>query len=311
MTGGGDRDAPRRAATAAHAAPASWLTFALIWTIAAVVVALVWTTITAQVRFERSQTIAAAIRDNQNRVIAFERYVVRTLDAADVAARYLAAKYRDRGLPRPPADRPLLIQDPVTSNPLFTAVIVADREGDVVATTLPGIPAMNIAAWDAVRVLSARSIDRLLIGRPLMSPRLNRPMVALTRRIDRADGSFGGTVTLQVDVARFIAFTEGATDRNSDVISVIRLDGITIARRTGGRFSFGENLTGTLVMRQQMQRPNGTYLGPSSLDGIVRWFSHRRLADYPIFVTSGVGRAEILAPVEARGARYRGGGALL
>ncbi len=311
MTKGGDRDAPRRAETAAPAASASWLTFALIWIIAAVVVALVWTTITAQMRFERSQAIAAAIRDNQNRVIAFERYVVRTLDAADVAARYLAAKYRDGGLPRPPDGRPLLIEDAVTSNPLFTAVVVANSDGDVVATTLPDVPAMNIARWDAVQTLSAAPADRLLIGRPLMSPRLKRPMVALTRRIDRPDGSFGGTVTLQVDVARFIAFSEGATDRRSDVISVIRLDGITIARRTGGRFSFGENLAGKLVMRMQMRRPNGTYLGPSSLDGMMRWFSHRRLADYPIFVTSGIGRGEILAPVEARGARYRGGGALL
>lgn len=311
MIDGGDRDTLRRAGAAAHAAPAAWLTLALIWTIAAVVIALVWTTIAAQVRFDRSQTVAAAIRDNQNRVIAFERYVVRTLDAADVAARYLAAKYRDGGLPHAPGERPIVIRDPVTSNPLFTAVIVADAKGEVVATTLPGIPAMNISVWDNVRALAERPSDRLLIGRPLISPRLNRPMVALTRRIDRPDGSFGGTVTLQVDVARFIAFTEGATDRNSDVISVIRRDGITIARRTGGRFSFGENLTGTLVMRQQQRRPNGTYLGPSSLDGIVRWFSHRRLADYPLFVTSGVGRVEILAPVEARAERYRAGGGLL
>lgn len=159
---------------------------------------------------------------------------------------------------RTPGERPIVIRDPVTSNPLFTAVIVADAKGEVVATTLPGIPAMNISVWDNVRALAERPSDRLLIGRPLISPRLNRPMVALTRRIDRPDGSFGGTVTLQVDVARFIAFTEGATDRNSDVISVIRRDGITIARRTGGRFSFGENLTGTLVMRQQQRRPSST-----------------------------------------------------
>ena len=170
---------------------------------------------------------------------------------------------------------------------------------------------MNIAHWDTVRHLSAHRSDRLLIGRPRISPRLQQPMVALTRRVDRPDGSFGGTVTLQIEVARFIAFTEGATDRQSDLISVVRLDGITIARRTGGRFSFGEDLSGTLVMRQQMLNPNGTYLGPSSLDGIVRWFSHRRLADYPIFVTSGIGKLETLSPVEARAASYRGGGALL
>ncbi len=309
VTGGGKRQG--RTATAAQGVPAAWLTLALIWTIAAVVIALVWTTIVAQVRFERAQAIDAAVRDNQNRVIAFERYVVRTLEAADVAARYLAGKYRDGDLRRSSDGRPTLIADPVTGNPLFSAVIVADARGDVVGVTLPGIPAMNIASWDAVRDLSTRPSDRLMIGRPMMSPRLGKPMVALTRRIDRDDGSFGGTVTLQIEVARFIAFSEGATDRPSDLISVIRLDGITIARRTAGRFSFGENLSGTLVMRQQMAHPNGTYLGPSSLDSVVRWFSHRRLADYPLFVTSGIGLRETLAPVEARARSYRGGGAML
>lgn len=311
MTAGGNRQAQQRAAAAGLGVPASWLTLALIWTIAAVIVGLIWTTIIAQVGFERRQAVTTAIRDNQNRVLAFERYVVRTLDAADVAARYLAARYREGALPQVVNESPALITDPVTSNPLFTTVIVADANGDVVGTSLPGLPAMNVGIWDNIRTLATAPSDRLLIGRPLMSPRLGKPMVALTRRIERADGSFGGTVTLQVEVARFIAFSEGASDRRSDVISVIRLDGITLARRTGGKFSFGENLAGKLVMKQQMLHPNGTYLGPSALDGIVRWFSHRRLADYPIFVTSGVGRAEILGPVEARAASYRAGGALL
>src|SRR3546814_15903578 len=58
------------------------------------------------------------------------------------------------------------------------------------------------------------------------------------------------------------------------------------------------------VMKVQAQHPNGTYLGPGGLDGIVRYFSHRRLADYPLFVTVGVERAEILAPLIARRNAY-------
>ncbi|MFC3711525.1 ATP-binding protein [Sphingoaurantiacus capsulatus] len=297
--------------TAGLGAPASWLALALIWTIAAVVLGLIWTTIVAQVQFERSQAIEGAIRDNQNRVLAFERYVLRTLDAADVATRNLAEKYRN-GLPTPRADGgPATISDPVIANPLFAAVLVADANADLVGATVDGLPPLNIGNWGSVRRIAQAPHDRVMIGIPRISPRLGKPMIGLTRRIDRPDGSYAGSVTLQLEVARFIAFTEGAADRPSDLISVVRLDGITIARRTGGRFSFGENLAGTLVMRQQLRDPNGTYLGPSSLDGVVRWFSHRRLPDYAIFVTSGIGHEEILAPVDARAGRYRGGGALL
>ena len=42
-------------------------------------------------------------------------------------------------------------------------------------------------------------------------------------------------------------------------------------------------------MAEQAANPNGTYVGPSGLDGIVRYFSHRRLEKYGAFVTVGVG----------------------
>lgn len=307
----GDRLTRARAVAAGIVPPTSRRALALIWVLGAAVITLIWTTIAQQVAFERRQAVEAAVRDNQNRVIAFERYVVRTLEAADVAARHLAELHQSGSLRRRPDGRPALIADPVTRNALFAAAFVADANGDVVGSTLDGVPATNIATWEAPRALAAAPTDRLLVGRPMMSPLLGKPMVALTRRIDRPDGGFGGTVTVQLEVARFIAFTEGASDRTSDVISVNRLDGITIARRTGGRFSFGENLAGKLVMRMQMRDPNITYLGPSSLDGIIRWFSHRRLPDYSLFVTSGIGYDEALAPVKARAASYRAGGALL
>src|SRR3546814_8797641 len=101
------------------------------------------------------------------------------------------------------------------------------------------------------------------------------------------------------DLDRFTDFYSEAAVRPTDVLSVIGLDGITRARRTGTKASSGVDLRGMQVMKVQAQHPNGTYLGPGGLDGIVRYFSHRRLADYPLFVTVGVERAESLAPLSS------------
>src|SRR3546814_13770657 len=57
-------------------------------------------------------------------------------------------------------------------------------------------------------------------------------------------------------------------------------------------------------MSVQAQRPLGTVRGLGGLYVIGRYFSHRRLADYPLFVTVGVERAEILAPLIARRNAY-------
>ena len=293
-------------------------TLLLIGSLSGLVIAFLWLAILSQTRHEHEAAIVSSVRDSRNRVIAFERYVVRTLEAAELAARHQAELYVRSGVVGPTGGSPVPkhIVDPVAADPLFAAITVVDSAGDAVATTISGAPPRNLATMtDASRELFDRlrgsRSERLVIGRPMMSRLLGRPLVALGRRIANPDGSFGGAVIVQVDVSRFVAFAEGAVARESDVLSAIRLDGITIARRTAGKLSYGEDLRGKLVMRMQMRNPNGTYLGPSALDGVWRYFSHRRLADYPIFVTSGVGYDEILAPVRARAQRYYAGGALL
>ena len=84
-----------------------------------------------------------------------------------------------------------------------------------------------------------------------------------------------------------------------DVMTVIGLDGIVRASLRNGRVS----ASGGNVQRHAGDGapaaaiPNGTFLSPSPLDGQVRYFSHRRLRDYPLFVTYGVLEAEVLAAV--------------
>ena len=291
-------------------------TLVLIGSLSGLVIAFLWLAIISQSRHEREAAIVTSVRDSRNRVLAFERYVVRTLEAAELAARHQAEMYVRLGASTDRSGAPERITNPVAADPLFAAVTVVDADGDAVATTVPNAPPRNLVTMSATSLQFFEALrrgrsDRLVIGRPRMSPILGRPVVALGQRIDNSDGSFGGAVVVQIDVARFVAFAEGAVARKSDVLSAIRLDGITIARRTAGKLGYGEDLRGKLVMRMQMRNPNGTYLGPSALDGIPRYFSHRRLADYPIFVTSGVGYDEILAPARARAQRYYVGGALL
>jgi signal transduction histidine kinase len=53
-------------------------------------------------------------------------------------------------------------------------------------------------------------------------------------------------------------------------------------------------------MDRQRAHPNGTYVGPSVLDGIPRIFSHRRLAKYGLFATSGTPLTTVRGRVESR-----------
>lgn len=278
-------------------------TVVLIVAFSLLLVGLTWTAVVEQARFERNEALASAIRQNANRAIAFEQYVTRTLEAAKVATLHLSDKHASIG---GTAANPRWIDDPVVNNALFDVVSIANEKGDIVATTFKPPPVnMNSADRIAFYIHKPADSGRLFIGQPKKVFTVGgKVLMGLSRRINESDGSFGGVVAIQMDPDRFTDFYREAAVRSTDVLSVIGLDGITRARRTGARASSGEDLRGMQVMKFQAQHPNGTYLGPGGLDGIVRYFSHRRLPDYPLFVTVGVERDAILAPLIARRNTY-------
>ena len=51
--------------------------------LAIVVVGVVWTTVLDRIEFERSETVADAVKQNANLAIAFEEHTVRTLKGID------------------------------------------------------------------------------------------------------------------------------------------------------------------------------------------------------------------------------------
>ncbi len=264
-------------------------------------IGLLWLVAITELRAEERRTIEAAIRENQNRAAAFEQYLARTLETANLAALHVAELYADhRPLAEAPG-RPALLADRVAKNPIFAGVVVADANGDVRSTTFRDAPALNIASSLTFRRFRDNPTDEgPLISRPSTSPFADRPLVAISRPIRGDDGRFDGVVIVQIVAERLVDFNRGATTRPRDLVSVIRSDGISLARRQGQALSFGEDLRGARVMREQAANPHGTYLGPSAIDGIRRFFSHRRLEGYGVFVTVGVGESDVVADVRAR-----------
>ncbi|MGS1017942.1 ATP-binding protein [Allosphingosinicella humi] len=288
---------------------APWRAIALIVGFSLAVILLTWTAVIEQARFERAEAVTSAMRQTNNRVIAFEQYVTRTLEAADAATHHLADKRAAIG---GTPDKPAWISDPVVNNAMFGAVSIVDENGYIIATTAKPPPKrMNAMRRNAVRVHVARDTGQLYIGEARQVRTLGRAMISLTRRINKPDGSFGGVVAIQMEPSQFTRFYEHSEVKQTDLMSVIGFDGFTRARRTGDRVSYGENLNGMLVMDMQRRHPNGHYVGPGALDGVVRYFSHRRLEHYPLFVTVGIARDEVLAPLDARRFKYDMGALLV
>jgi two-component system, LuxR family, sensor kinase FixL len=295
-------------------ADASRLSIGLIWGFCLLLVAGIWLFVIQQIAFERGQAIGDALRQNANRAIAFEQYVRRTLEAADLVTRYVGGRFARgdvggefAGTPGHPAT----IRGNIARNGTFLGVSIVDPHGNLVATSIPGrLPRYNVATHPAFSVHVARNDGRLFVSRPIYSPLVHQKVIWLSRRLDRPDGSFAGVIAINILPGQFTAFYRDAQVGPNDIMSVIGLDGITRARRTGPVSSSGEDLRGRLVMRHQAIEPNGTYLTVAR-DGIARYFSHRRLRDYALFVTYGVPETEVLAPSRHRATIFISGAALV
>lgn len=287
----------------------------LIWAFCLLLLAGIWWFVAQQTAFEHRQAVDDAIRQNVNRTIAFEQYVRRTLEAADLVTRYVAGRFARGDVGDEftgTLGRPAMITGNIASNGTFIGVSVVDARGDIVATSvrLP-LTRTNVAGHPAFRIHVARDTGRLYVSRPLPSRLLGQNLIWLSRRLNRPDGSFAGVIAVNILPEQFTAFYRDAEVNPMDAMSVIGLDGIARARRRGAVSSSGENVRASLAMREQRRRTSGTFLGPSQLDGQVRYVSHRRMRDYPLFVTYGVLASEALAASRHRARIFIAGGALL
>jgi hypothetical protein len=197
----------------------------------------------------KTRTIAAetsAIQQTQHRAIAFEQYVARTLQAADLASQHVAQRYlltdgsQQLDLS---GTRPVVISDALARAPTFSAVTIVNARGDLLATTRPrAAKPAYVSKHPVFRALAGLQDNRLQISPPLDSALLPGKFIYLTRRVASSDGKTLGYVGVMLKPVELSRFMQDASFRSTDLISVIGLDGITRARREGQRFTAGEDL---------------------------------------------------------------------
>lgn len=281
----------------------SWPVRRLVWPFVLLLVVISWTSITLLVRSERSDALEAAITRSQDRATLLEQHVSKTLQFASLASLYLGRIYLNAENTRPRSRRaPLkLIDEPLVDDAGMSGMAVWDRDGNTLAASGVAYPARD-RPWAGFEPRTSDSPELAVTGPHPIDETAER-YVLFTRRVMR-DGEVSGYIALFFSPNHLLNFPIRTRFDVTDLVSVIELKGMTLARREGNVFSSGEDLAGGLVMRKQQEDPNVTYLGPSVLDGLDRYFSLRTLDEFPIFVAAGVSHAGALARVRGRAVWY-------
>ena len=263
-------------------------------------IALLWSAVIVRSQIERQETIAATVTQNSNLVKAFEEHTIRSIKGVDAIIRFLRYEYSQKGVNM---DIAKYIRDGTIDNQLFTLVNILDERGVVVASSRALQP-VYLADREYFTVHMQQDSDRLFIGKPVVGRLSGKWAFQLTRRINKADGSFGGIVSVGVDPNYFANFYGRSDLGDHGLALLVGLDNIARVQRAGTVTSFGQDMSDSSLLQQQRTKPAGNFVTAGVIEKIPRYTSYRTLEEFPLVVAVGVSQSDVLAAYSQRQHRY-------
>jgi signal transduction histidine kinase/PAS domain-containing protein len=270
-------------------------------------VLIAWSLAVWRVAAERDLELERLRKESSNLVRAYEEQVVRSLQAIDQTMLFLKSEYEQRGAA---LDFSRYLREGRVMQGIAHLLMVIDEQDQVVLATSP-LQALDVARheYEYIGDHATRRGNELLIGRPVFGRVSNQWRLPLSRRLDRADGSYAGVVVASVDPAYFSDFHGQVDIGRLAAIELVGRDGIVRARRSGQDNAVGQDLSDSLLLAQATQRMGGHFEASSAVDGTPRVNSFRVIGDYGLIAAVGIALEEGLAQSQTRASGYLWGAA--
>jgi PAS domain S-box-containing protein len=176
-------------------------------------------------------------------------------------------------------------------------LFIFDEHGDWVANSVdPALPHTSSFDREYFQYHSTHSDHQMHIASPVVSRTSGVWVLPVSRRYDRADGSFAGVVLATLDMADFQRFYDTFDIGLTGSISLVSDSGTLLARRPFVAANLGLDVSGGPLFQDALRPgPTGTNELVSELDDVTRIYSWRRLDRFPVIVATALAREEILA----------------
>ncbi|KAB0677196.1 GGDEF domain-containing protein [Aureimonas leprariae] len=176
------------------------------------------------------------------------------------------------------------------------SLIAFDRNGRQFVSSQPQIPDWFDLSGDAAfRFHEENFGDAIHIGSPVRSPSTNDWLVTVTRRWDDANGQFGGVVMATIRVDYFSGFYDNFSAAGEVGISLLRGDGVLLARYPVNEAVLGRNLIYPQDRERTVVNKVGIVRSLSPVDGLMRVYAFERIDEVPLVMYAGISERSILA----------------
>ncbi|TDG21063.1 diguanylate cyclase, partial [Paracraurococcus ruber] len=201
----------------------------------------------------------------------------------------------------------------VAALPRVHRLFLVDAEGRNIANSFSfPAPDLNSRGRDYFEALRGDAGRTTFLGAPARNKVDGRWSIFVSRRIDGPDGHMLGAVVAGIDLDYFSASFARLSLGEGSPISLLRTDGLLLARHPPIEAAVG-SLVDRARLFGQMPDPGslGMVRGPSPHDGVDRVQAGRRLQTLPLAVVVTRSVRDILVPWRQEGRRMLAGVALL
>src|SRR5579862_7325343 len=188
----------------------------------------------------------------------------------------------------------LTLKEKLAGLPQLDAITMIDANGKLINfSRYWPIPQVNIADRDYFKVLKADPKGHSFIGEPVQNRGDGSWTIYLARRVNGKDGQFAGLVLGAMTMKYFEDFYHSVVPGQTSAISMIRQDGILLARYPASD-AIGRSFADNGGQRALNGGVHGTIREASPVDGKMRIKAAALVHNYPLVILSTMTEAEAL-----------------
>ena len=286
---------PRRLVRGLHSAR-TWTVFGILAPIGMLVVSGLMLLDLRHDAWEKAE------QTSKNLLQVIERDIARNVEIIDLSLRGVVENLKAPGVAdASPELRQLVLFDRAATARDMGVMLVLDENGDSIIDAA-AVPARrtNNADRDYFQAHKARADLGLYISRPLVSRLTGTRMVVLSRRINKPDGSFGGIVLGTLKLSYFSGLFNHIGLGSKGAINLYLRDGTRIMRHPYAEADIGVNIAGTPNFDRFVREGQGSFVGTSVRDAVVRHYAFTGIGDWPLVLNVALATDEIEAGWRAK-----------
>ena len=228
--------------------------------------------------------------------LLIERDVSRNLEIYDLSIRTVIEGLKQPGVAQlDPKLRQMVLFDGSATAKDMGSILVIDETG-YIRFDSQSVPPRHVFLGDRDYFQVHRDSPNvgLYVSHPFMPRATGADLsIGLSRRISKADGSFGGVVVGTMRLKYFRSLFEGMNLGAGGSMALMLSDGTMLMRRPYDLKTIGINLTGTANYSRFVEQPSGDFFGTAAIDGVERWYAFRHIDMYPLILDVALSTRDI------------------